>query len=248
MSARDSCGNQVWLLNEDPAPQMRKSPVFGEPLLSSGSSYYRSGMATSSSATSLPSSASSPKTPGLLRCDSHDSQNTTGPRSPLTPALTEHGRRHGCFKEQDFQFEHPNHSGHQEYHMGHDRVRSDSAYFESYEGVSYANRAGLEKGPKRYPCRFRESQGCDKSFTTSGHASRHSKIHTAEKAVRCTHLGCERKFNRADNMKQHLETHYKSKPRDWHRALSRSAVRDSWSRRGQLIKGKLIDYKSRKSS
>jgi hypothetical protein len=172
VSARDSSGNQVWLLNEVTADQIRKSPVFGEPLLSSGASYYRSGMATSSSA------------------------------------------RHDCFKEQDFQFEHrpfyPDHSAHQQYHMDHDRVRIDSSYFDSYEGVSYANRASLEKGPKRYPCRFRESHGCDKTFTTSGHASRHSKIHTAEKAVRCTHPGCEKKFNRADNMKQHLETHYKS--------------------------------------
>jgi hypothetical protein len=130
MSARDSSGNQVWLLNEDPAPQMRKSPAFGEPLLTSSASYYRSGMATSSSAASLPSTASSPETLGLLRCDFHDlhdSQNTTGPRSPLTPALTERGRRQGCFKEQDFQFEHRpfylDQSGHQQYHhTGHDRV------------------------------------------------------------------------------------------------------------------------------
>ncbi|KAL3961688.1 hypothetical protein ACCO45_003211 [Purpureocillium lilacinum] len=57
------------------------------------------------------------------------------------------------------------------------------------------------------------SHGCEKTFTTSGHASRHSKIHTAEKAVQCTYPGCQKKFTRADNMKQHLETHYKDKSR-----------------------------------
>lgn len=70
-----------------------------------------------------------------------------------------------------------------------------------------------ERTAKRYPCRFRDSHGCEKTFTTSGHASRHSKIHTAEKGVQCTYTGCHKKFTRADNMKQHLETHYKDKSR-----------------------------------
>ncbi|KAK0383282.1 hypothetical protein NLU13_9195 [Sarocladium strictum] len=70
-----------------------------------------------------------------------------------------------------------------------------------------------ERPGKRYPCRYRETHGCEKTFTTSGHASRHSKIHTAEKAVQCTFPGCQKKFTRADNMKQHLETHYKDKSR-----------------------------------
>lgn len=76
-----------------------------------------------------------------------------------------------------------------------------------------------ERGPKRYSCRYRDSLGCEKTFTTSGHASRHSKIHTAEKAVPCTFKGCHKKFTRNDNMKQHLETHYKDRARS-----SRSSV------------------------
>jgi len=72
---------------------------------------------------------------------------------------------------------------------------------------------GSEKPGRRYPCRFREAHGCEKTFTTSGHASRHSKIHTAEKAVPCSFPGCSKKFTRADNMKQHLDTHYKEKSR-----------------------------------
>lgn len=70
-----------------------------------------------------------------------------------------------------------------------------------------------ERPVKRFPCRYRDSHGCEKTFTTSGHASRHSKIHTAEKAVPCSFKGCPKKFTRADNMKQHLETHYKDKCR-----------------------------------
>ncbi|EDO04309.1 hypothetical protein SS1G_06792 [Sclerotinia sclerotiorum 1980 UF-70] len=78
---------------------------------------------------------------------------------------------------------------------------------ESYHGVT-------ERLPgRRYSCRFKESHRCNKTFTTSGHASRHAKIHTAEKMVRCTFVGCVKKFTRADNMKQHLDTHYKDKPR-----------------------------------
>lgn len=62
---------------------------------------------------------------------------------------------------------------------------------------------------RRYPCRFRTSHGCQKTFTTSGHASRHSKVHTAEKPVQCTFVGYRKTFARTDNMKQHLKTHFK---------------------------------------
>ena len=83
-----------------------------------------------------------------------------------------------------------------------------------------------ERPAKRYPCRFRDSHGCEKTFTTSGHASRHSKIHTAEKAVQCTFAGCQKKFTRADNMKQHLETHYKDKTRSGgHRKVAMADTR-----------------------
>lgn len=77
---------------------------------------------------------------------------------------------------------------------------------------------GSKKGSKskngvqrRYPCKFREI--CDKTFTTSGHASRHAKIHGGEKTIECSYEGCTKRFTRADNMKQHLETHKKDKSR-----------------------------------
>ncbi|KAL5347593.1 transcriptional repressor [Pseudogymnoascus australis] len=51
---------------------------------------------------------------------------------------------------------------------------------------------------------------CQKTFSTSGHTKRHSKIHTSTKDISCTFSGCLKMFTRTDNMKQHLETH---KPR-----------------------------------
>ncbi|KAJ4295748.1 transcriptional repressor [Collariella sp. IMI 366227] len=68
------------------------------------------------------------------------------------------------------------------------------------------------KAKKRYPCRFRERLNCMEMFTTSGHASRHARIHSGKKDVACTFPGCTKKFTRADNMKQHLQTHYRHRP------------------------------------
>lgn len=87
---------------------------------------------------------------------------------------------------------------------------------ESVESASPGKKGSKGKActsPKRYPCKFRETYSCYKTFTTSGHASRHAKIHTAEKTVPCSWPGCNRRFTRSDNMKQHLETHKKDKPR-----------------------------------
>ncbi|KAL5353170.1 transcriptional repressor [Pseudogymnoascus australis] len=68
-------------------------------------------------------------------------------------------------------------------------------------------------GSKHYHCRYAHIIGCDKTFTTSGHASRHSKIHTCHKGLQCAFPGCPKKFTRTDNMKQHLETHYRKTTR-----------------------------------
>jgi hypothetical protein len=259
MSARDASGNQVSLLNDDPAPLAKKRPIFREPILTSAASYYPASTITASySSISLPSTASSPETPGLLRSDSYDSQNTAGPRTPLTPGPVlsfDHGRRpsytapwYGFFKDHDSHYEHrhfyPDHPGHHPQHMGHMLphigMRRGSVYSEAYEEDAYVNRPVLEKGPKRYPCRFRVTHGCDKTFTTSGHASRHSKIHTAEKAVACTHPGCEKKFTRADNMKQHLETHYKGKSRGWHKSSGAHATpQDGEKARSELYERRM---------
>ncbi|PWN41521.1 hypothetical protein IE81DRAFT_291768, partial [Ceraceosorus guamensis] len=54
-------------------------------------------------------------------------------------------------------------------------------------------------GKKRYPCAFPE---CDKTFSTSGHAARHHRIHSGRKPYRCTFPGCNASFSRQDNSLQ----------------------------------------------
>lgn len=74
---------------------------------------------------------------------------------------------------------------------------------------------------KRYPCK---DPSCDRTFTTSGHASRHAKIHEGNKPISCTFPGCPKRFTRQDNMKQHLETHRREKTRST--AAARTARRE----------------------
>ncbi|PWN19211.1 the first and second Zf-C2h2 domains from Krueppel-like factor 10, partial [Microstroma glucosiphilum] len=53
---------------------------------------------------------------------------------------------------------------------------------------------------KRYPCTH---PGCDKTFSTSGHAARHNRIHTGQKPYRCMFPGCKATFSRQDNALAH---------------------------------------------
>ncbi len=161
------------------------------------------------------SASSSPNTPELLRSDSYDSQMSNDPISPITP-MYDYGHAYAHVSEgrspyEDYTADAQAYLG-AKHHVAYD-ARS-SSYDQTYEddAASPAPASGERPG-KRYPCRYRDSHGCEKTFTTSGHASRHSKIHTAEKAVQCVFSGRPKKFTRADNMKQHLETHYKDKSR-----------------------------------
>ncbi|CZS97602.1 hypothetical protein WAI453_008738 [Rhynchosporium graminicola] len=218
MHARDSSGRKVSLLNDEPARPdsafQSTYPAF-DPMnmVRTGS-----GMSTQSS---------SPHIPGLVRADSFDSSNANDPTSPVTPtSFREFGGPTSFmgYKAQP-QYEYhsalprvEDYSGHQFPRMSLPNQYSNpgNPYAESrmFEEDSYqSSRMPQERGAKRYPCRHRDSHGCDKTFTTSGHASRHSKIHTAEKGVVCTWKGCQKKFTRGDNMKQHLETHTKERTR-----------------------------------
>lgn len=87
---------------------------------------------------------------------------------------------------------------------------------------------------KRYPCK---DPGCARTFTTSGHASRHAKIHEGLKPISCTFEGCPKRFTRQDNMKQHLETHRREKSRGaakHNRRPSLATRRQSASSRGSV--------------
>ncbi|KAH7026339.1 uncharacterized protein B0I36DRAFT_273185 [Microdochium trichocladiopsis] len=162
------------------------------------------------------------RTPELLRSDSYDS-TTSGydAISPLTPGLYDYTPR----------------PLYDDYMAEKTAGLKRPAYVESSRSNSYDEEAthtgpAPERAGKRYPCRYRDSHGCEKTFTTSGHASRHSKIHTAEKAVQCTFAGCNKKFTRADNMKQHLETHFKDKSRS--SGSSKSSSKTSSAKRASI--------------
>lgn len=202
MQARDATGRQVSLLNDDPYAQHQQFP-FNTP-----SQFY-----------AAPDRSPLPPTPELLRSDSYDSNASYEAVSPLTPSPYEYSPR----------------AVYDDYCISEKSTGQRPSYFatsrsNSYEDESANSVTAPEKANKRYPCRYRDSHGCEKTFTTSGHASRHSKIHTAEKAVQCTYQGCHKKFTRADNMKQHLETHFKDKSRSSTSSKSKSAFSASSKR------------------
>jgi len=230
MHARDANGRRVSLLNDESISHTRYAMPYRP---AAPSSYDRS---------SSRSVSSSPNTPGLLRSDSYDSQMSADPASPLTP-LYDYGRGgYGAApiiasSYEDYADSIPSHAG----------TKRPSA-FSDRRSVSYdddiSGSAGAERPGKRYPCRFKDTHNCTKTFTTSGHASRHSKIHTAEKAVPCSYPGCTKKFTRADNMKQHLDTHYKDKSRS---SSSRPSL-SSGDRKSSSTSGKSHYSRSKTSS
>lgn len=165
-----------------------------------------------------------PRTPELLRSDSYDSNASYDGLTPLTPTVYDHT--------------HPPRNCYDDYAISTHPFVKQSAYIATtHRGGSYeddSTNGSQDKPGKRYPCRYRDSHGCTKTFTTSGHASRHSKIHTAEKAVQCSFPGCHKKFTRADNMKQHLETHYKDRSRGCSASKSKSTSVSSSTKRGSV--------------
>lgn len=222
MHAHNSSGQKISLLNDEPSTQRRATfqrPVYASP-----------DMMRSNSAFSESSSA--PRTPDLLRADSYDSQMTNDGASPITPSYEVKGPQSYPAAQQHYplldrlpgyEYGDKQRSVHAMY------IDSRHAYAEPsrYDEEQQTQPSPAEGSAKRYPCRFKELHGCDKTFTTSGHASRHSKIHTAEKAVHCSFDGCMKKFTRADNMKQHLETHYKERSRALHAAPHSSPLLQS---------------------
>jgi len=59
----------------------------------------------------------------------------------------------------------------------------------------------IKRSSRRYTCH------CGKSFTTSGHLARHTRIHTGEKNYICPAANCGARFSRQDNCMQHYRTH-----------------------------------------
>ncbi|KAF4122617.1 LOW QUALITY PROTEIN: ZnF C2H2 [Geosmithia morbida] len=252
MQARDASGRQVSLLNDGQQQQQQPpQPQPQRPLPARPLSYHQTAPAGhhhhhvfSHPSPALRSNSSSPNMPELLRSDSYDSQTSNDPISPMTPSVDYIFPRTSSASIYPVA---------QDYPVTADAPIKRPAYVTESRASSFEDEAAAaaaaaamsgaspssaaaaaaaaaggasmaERPGKRYPCRYRESHGCEKTFTTSGHASRHSKIHTAEKAVQCTFHGCQKKFTRADNMKQHLETHYKDKGHSAGQRTQKAAV------------------------
>jgi hypothetical protein len=71
---------------------------------------------------------------------------------------------------------------------------------EEDEDVTMGTGGTSDDTGKRYQCLV---PGCLKSFTTSGHARRHSRTHLGHKLFVCPHDGCDSTFTRRDNCRQH---------------------------------------------
>ncbi|KAI9314804.1 hypothetical protein BX666DRAFT_2138772 [Dichotomocladium elegans] len=76
---------------------------------------------------------------------------------------------------------------------------------------------------RKYRC---AKPGCNKIFTTSGHLSRHQRIHTGEKNFQCFYQGCPSRFSRQDNMMQHYRTHLSPRSRrmPWKSSITSAAT------------------------
>lgn len=75
------------------------------------------------------------------------------------------------------------------------------------DGTCRAADLGSESKETRHLC---PHPGCDKHFSTSGHARRHSRIHAALRPFQCPHLDCDATFTRRDNCSQHQKSRHRS--------------------------------------
>lgn len=83
-----------------------------------------------------------------------------------------------------------------------EQQNTDSSYSSSHnhnENNSHGKTVNLVR---KYKCKT-----CLKSFTTSGHLARHTRIHTGERKHACPFEGCGARFSRQDNCMQHYKTH-----------------------------------------
>ncbi|KAJ7069912.1 hypothetical protein C8F01DRAFT_536532 [Mycena amicta] len=56
-----------------------------------------------------------------------------------------------------------------------------------------------------HACSF---SGCNKRFSTSGHLTRHLRVHTGEMNFQCGFPGCQTRCSRQDNLRQHYRLHF----------------------------------------
>lgn len=197
LHARDASGNQISLLNEDldiPGSQIAlKEPVRTCCPINTTVPCYPT----------LPTGSSHPQGPGVFSNDSWAS------------------RAASCLRPEERVFRYgelspvPILSACRQYTAWMPRVGGDATASGIHDDGPRVNRVVTGQRPKRHHCPFKGARGYDKTFSISSHASRHAKIYTAKKAVRCIHPSYEKTFTRADNIKQHLNTHTGARDNHW---------------------------------
>ncbi|KAJ3129061.1 hypothetical protein HK098_002653 [Nowakowskiella sp. JEL0407] len=76
---------------------------------------------------------------------------------------------------------------------------------EGTDNLPYEEMSETEtKKRKKHACNY---PGCGRAFTSSGHLTRHKRMHDGSRPYSCPFPGCEAKFSRQDNMRQHQKTH-----------------------------------------
>lgn len=86
----------------------------------------------------------------------------------------------------------------------------------------------MDARKKKHVC-----QTCHRGFTTSGHLSRHQRVHTGERNHACPFPGCNTRCSRQDNLQQHYRVHLSPRSRN----VSTSAARQAMARRQSDIGG-----------
>lgn len=149
-----------------------------------------------------------------LRSGSDDSQMATDHASPLSPSHMEFDW------QTTYSTTNPKPTYHDRKHFGHQpqkrlpqpstgTIKPPTIQEDASSSNDEDQSIPVDVAPlKRRPCSFKSTHNCNKTFSTTAHASRHSKMHTGEKCVQCSFEGCTKKFTRADNMKHHLHIHY----------------------------------------
>lgn len=85
-------------------------------------------------------------------------------------------------------------------------------------------------GKRIYRC-----QDCQKVFSTSGHLTRHSKVHSGEKNHICPYPECQRRCSRRDNLLQHYTMHLTKEERDLPATYVREALSAMQARMGTYV-------------
>ncbi|GJE87278.1 hypothetical protein PsYK624_033610 [Phanerochaete sordida] len=93
----------------------------------------------------------------------------------------------------------------------------------------YSSSPSAQSSPSSNRRRYICSQ-CDRSFTTSGHLARHTRVHTGERNHKCPFPGCETRCSRQDNLQQHYRIHLSPGSR----RTSGTATRAAMSRQARL--------------